>query len=138
MDINMNNVKFFKKLGDNWVYLAQSEEDEEGIKVFYDDGTYGNNSEAGKKIEDFYSEYVKMLGEINGIRALDNLGQVMDFATTLAQTYGDKLEPMVNSTTPGMSAQYYKNYIYSKLDKLLLVKNINPFVNTEGAVKVSN
>jgi hypothetical protein len=90
MDVNMSNAKFFKKLGDDWVYLAQSEEDKVGIKVFYDDGTYGNISKAGNNIENFYAEYVKMLGEINGIRALDNLGQVMDFATTLAQTYGDK------------------------------------------------
>ena len=26
----------------------------------------------------------------NKVRAFDNAGQVMDFATTLAQTYGDK------------------------------------------------
>ncbi len=96
MDINMNNVNFVKgKDGDNWIYLDVNGNEKDGIKVFYDDGTYGNNSEAGNNIENFYAEYVKMLGEINGIRALDNLGQVMDFATTLAQTYGDKLEPMV-------------------------------------------
>ncbi len=88
MDINMNSANFYK-VG-NWIYLATDNTEDNGIKVFYDDGTYGNNSKAGKNIEDFYAEYVKMLGEINGIRALDNLGQVMDFATTLAQTYGDK------------------------------------------------
>ena len=91
MDIKMNDVNFYKN--GNWIYLKVDGGDD--IKVFYDDGTYGNNSEAGNNIENFYAEYVKMLGEINGIRALDNLGQVMDFATTLAQTYGDKLEPMV-------------------------------------------
>ncbi len=87
MDVNMSNAKFFKKLGDDWVYLAQSEEDKVGIKVFYDDETYTLTKE---KIEDYYSKYLAEINRENKVRAFDNAGQVMDFATTLAQTYGDK------------------------------------------------
>ena len=87
MDVNMSNAKFFKKLGDDWVYLAQSEEDKVGIKVFYDDETYTLTK---KKIKDYYSEYLAEINRENKVRAFDNAGQVMDFATTLAQTYGDK------------------------------------------------
>ncbi len=86
MDINMNNVKFEKK-ADNWVYLKVDNLPENDIKVFYDDETYTLTE---KKIEDYYSEYLAEINRENEVRAFDNAGQVMEFATTLAQTYGDK------------------------------------------------
>jgi hypothetical protein len=86
MDINMNNATFYKgDDGDNWIYLKVDGGDD--IKVFYDDETYTLTK---KKIEDYYSEYLAEINRENKVRAFDNAGQVMDFATTLAQTYGDK------------------------------------------------
>ncbi|MBN1468725.1 MAG: hypothetical protein JW924_08375 [Fusobacteriaceae bacterium] len=46
MDINMNNVKFYKgENGDNWVYLSLDGGTTNGIKLIYDDGTYGDKLE---------------------------------------------------------------------------------------------
>ncbi len=116
MDINMNSVNFFKKEeGNGWVYLAQSEKDKEGIKVFYDDGTFDNNYDGKYSLETYYSDYMQTLNDLNGITALDNAGQVMDFAVTLAQTFGDKLEGITGATPTGTQIEYLKNYIYSKL-----------------------
>ena len=90
MDINMSNVTFVKG-DDNWIYLSlnggKDIKNGNGIKVFYDDETYTLTKE---KIEDYYSKYLAEINRENKVRAFDNAGQVMDFATTLAQTYGDK------------------------------------------------
>ncbi len=85
MDVNMSNAHFYKD--GNWVCLSPNQEDKDGIKVFYDDETYTLTKE---KIEDYYSKYLAEINRENKVRAFDNAGQVMDFATTLAQTYGDK------------------------------------------------
>lgn len=114
--MDMNNVSFYKgKNGDNWIYLDVNGNGIDEIKVFYDDGTFDNNYVGNQSLKEYYKEFMQTLNDLNGITALDNAGQVMDFAVTLAQTFGDKLEGITGATPTGAQIEYLKNYIYSKL-----------------------
>lgn len=116
MDINMNNAQFVKENenGPGWIYLSKDGKSKD-IKVFYDDGTFDNNYHGDDSLKTYYSDYMQTLNDLNGITVLDNAGQVMDFAVTLAQIFGDKLEGITGATPTGTQIEYLKNYIYSKL-----------------------
>ncbi len=68
----MNSVNFFKKTGDDWVYLAQSEEDEDEIKVFYDDQTI----KTSKGMAEVYQEYMKQVNAENSTTTLNSMWSV--------------------------------------------------------------
>lgn len=79
MDINMNNVNFYKgKNGDNWIYLDVNGNGIDGIKVFYDDGSLINPT---MDMATYYENYMKDIAGKNNLAALDYLVGSVDFYT---------------------------------------------------------
>ena len=79
MDINMNNVTFVKGT-DNWIYLitdgSTELEEDNGIKVFYDDGSLINPT---MDMATYYKNYMKDIAGKNNLAALDYLAGSVDF-----------------------------------------------------------
>ena len=83
MDINMNNVNFYKgKDGDNWVYLDINGNGKNGIKVFYDDGNF--KSAKDEDMATYYEGYLQDVVGLNHVDMYDNLTSDIDFWTTFS------------------------------------------------------
>lgn len=81
MDINMSNVIFKKFDGDNWVYLTPDGTKINGIKVFYDDGTF--KSLKSEDMAKYYEGYLQDVVGFNHLDIYDNLVSGIDFWTSL-------------------------------------------------------
>jgi len=86
MDINMNSVNFAKGK-DNWVYFITdgsdtlTENNTNGIKVFYDDGNF--MSLKAEDMAKYYEGYLQDVVGFNHLDMYDNLISDIDFWTSL-------------------------------------------------------
>ncbi|MBN1467413.1 MAG: hypothetical protein JW924_01720, partial [Fusobacteriaceae bacterium] len=112
MDINMSNVTFIKG-DDNWVYLITDGSTKltstNGIKVFYDDGTFKSDTES---MDTYYEEYMKDLKGKNQIALLDYKVQDADFLLTLRGS------AIAASDWEGLSGSSLMNKVENEAEKL--------------------